>query len=109
MRDSELGVDRAERGAFCYILHCADGSYYVGATGDIDGRMRKHHDGSASRHTAARRPVTLVRVEKFPDMRAARARERQLKGWTRAKKEALIAGSLPNLRRVAARRPAVGA
>ena len=76
--------------AFCYILRCADGSYYVGSTHDVAARLTKHSDGSASQYTAARRPVTLVFSEPRASIADARARERQIKGWTRAKKEALI-------------------
>jgi predicted GIY-YIG superfamily endonuclease len=62
--------------------------------------LRKHHDGLASRFTARRRPVTLVYSEAHPTRTAALARERQLKGWTRAKKEALITRNLRLLKRL---------
>ena len=84
--------------AFCYILRCADGSYYVGSTEDIPARLSKHSDGSASQYTAVRRPVALVFSEQLASIEEARARERQLKGWTRAKKEALIAGAADRLK-----------
>lgn len=83
--------------AFCYILRCADGSYYVGSTHDLPSRLEKHGDGSASHYTATRRPVALVLSESFSSIDAARARERQLKGWTRAKKQALINGKRQRL------------
>jgi len=85
--------------AFCYILQCADGCYYVGSTGDLDARLVKHLEGSGSKYTAARRPAILVFAEEFTTIEGARARERQLKGWTRAKKEALIAGDMAALKR----------
>ena len=75
--------------AVCYILRCVDGSYYVGSTDDLDARLVKHRDGSASGFTAARRPVALAYSEVLDSIEAARARERQLKGWTHAKKDAL--------------------
>lgn len=78
--------------AYCYILRCADGSYYVGSTHDIAARFVRHQEGSASRHTAIRRPVALEFVEEFATIGAARDREKQVKGWTRRKKEALIRG-----------------
>jgi predicted GIY-YIG superfamily endonuclease len=84
--------------AFCYILRCCDGSYYVGSTHDIATRLTKHNDGSASVYTAPRRPVALVFSETFESIDAARAREQQIKGWTRAKKEALIASDRVILR-----------
>ena len=73
--------------AFCYILRCADGSYYVGSTDDLARRFAKHQDGSASAYTSERRPVTLVYAEEVSSTAAARVRERQIKRWTRAKKE----------------------
>ena len=76
--------------AFCYILRCADGSYYVGSTHDVAARLTKHTDESASQYTAARRPVALVLSEAFATLDQAFARERQIKSWTRAKKDALI-------------------
>lgn len=90
--------------AFCYILRCSDGSYYVGSTEDLGARLAKHQDGSASAYTAARRPVTLAYAEEHNTLDRTRARERQIKGWTRAKKEALIEGSLPIFRLVGAGR-----
>jgi len=80
-----------------YILRCADGSLYVGQTDELQARLVKHNDGSASAFTAERRPVDLVYSE-IPDRISALGRERQLKRWTRAKKEALIAGDLAKLK-----------
>jgi len=90
--------------AYCYLLRCADGSYYVGSTGDLDARVAKHPDGYALKYTASRRPIALAFAERFVTLKAARVRERQIKRWTRAKKEALIAGSLPIFRLVGAGR-----
>jgi predicted GIY-YIG superfamily endonuclease len=77
---------------YVYILRCADNSLYIGETEDLDNRLTKHNDGSASAFTATRRPVALVYSEVHVTPEAALTRERQLKRWTRAKKEALIAG-----------------
>ena len=77
---------------FLYIVRCKDGSLYVGETGDVARRLEAHNKGCGSAHTARRRPVQLVYVEQHPNRAAALRRERQIKGWTRAKKEALIAG-----------------
>ncbi len=82
-----------------YILRCADGSLYIGETPDVDARLRKHQEGG-SRHTASRRPVALVYSEAFENRVLALGRERQLKRWSRAKKEALIAGDIDKLRRL---------
>lgn len=87
-----------------YILRCADGSYYVGHTDDLTVRMAQHEQGSLPGYTASRRPVTLVWQDELPTREDAFAIERQLKGWSRTKKEALIRGDWPMLRRAARRR-----
>jgi predicted GIY-YIG superfamily endonuclease len=85
---------------FVYILRCADHSLYVGETPNLAARLVKHGEGSASQYTAKRRPVALVHAEEHPNRTSALLRERQLKGWTRRKKEALVAGDLQLLRRL---------
>ncbi|MCC2977485.1 GIY-YIG nuclease family protein [Sphingomonas sp. PL-96] len=75
-----------------YLLRCADGSYYAGHTDDLDRRMAQHQSGTLRGYTAERRPVTLVWSETFDSREEAVAAEIRLKGWSRAKKEALIAG-----------------
>ena len=67
-------------------------SLYVGETGDVELRLAQHNEGSASAFTAKRRPIVLVSSEMHVTRADALKRERQIKGWTRAKKEALIAG-----------------
>ncbi|MBI2820575.1 MAG: GIY-YIG nuclease family protein [Acidobacteria bacterium] len=79
---------------FCYLLQCSDNSYYVGVTADPHRRVQEHNEGKGSDWTAARRPVKLVWTEEHPSLAAARQRENQIKLWSRAKKEALIGGSL---------------
>jgi putative endonuclease len=66
----------------------------------LASRLAKHRDGSASRFTSRRRPVTLVHEEQYESMAHARERERQLKRWTRVKKEALIARNTALLKRL---------
>ena len=79
--------------SFCtYMLRCADGSYYVGHTEELDARVQAHQSGLIEGYTQKRRPVELVWSEEFPDRYSALAAERQIKGWSRAKKEALISG-----------------
>ena len=78
-----------------YILECSDGSYYTGSAADISRRLWEHETGAlSSAYTYSRRPVKLVWdsevVERYSD---ALRFERQLKGWSRAKKEALIRGN----------------
>ena len=80
-------------GADVYILLCRDGSYYVGTTRDsLERRVAEHNEGSFGSYTSPRRPVQLVFHEEFDRVTDAIAAERQLKGWRRAKKEALIRG-----------------
>jgi putative endonuclease len=85
---------------FVYILRCADNPLYIGETDDLDARLAKHQDGTASIFTACRRPVVLAYAETHANRAAALRRERQVKRWTRATKEALIAGDLALLKRL---------
>ncbi len=86
-----------------YILRCADGSLYVGLTGDLENRLRQHADGVfAGAYTSTRRPVTLVYVARFADVFEAISWERRIKRWTRAKKEALIRGEWGEVQKLAA-------
>src|SRR5436305_12473025 len=75
-----------------YMLRCADNSYYIGsATGDdLQPRIDQHNCGAFPSYTFSRRPVTLVWSERFDRVTDGIAAERQIKGWSRAKKEALI-------------------
>ncbi len=74
------------------MLQCTDGSYYVGHTDDLEARVGAHRSGSVEGYTQKRLPVTLVWSQDFSDREHALAAERQIKGWSRAKKEALIRG-----------------
>ena len=76
---------------FAYLLRCNDGSYYAGHTDDIERRMAEHSTGAIGGYTAKRLPVTLVWSDSFMTRDEAFAAERKIKGWSRAKKEALIA------------------
>src|SRR6201996_9666760 len=78
-------------GIYVYMLKCADGSYYVGsATGhDLSPRIDQHNAGSYPGYTLTRRPVVLVWSEYFDRITDGIAAERQIKGWSRAKKKAL--------------------
>jgi len=77
---------------YAYLLRCNDGSYYAGHTDDLDYRLAQHQAGILGGYTAKRRPVVLVWCDTFPSRDEAFFVERRLKGWSRAKKEALIAG-----------------
>jgi len=76
---------------FCYILECADGSFYTGWTTDPQRRERQHNRGTGARYTRMHRPVRLVYLEPQPDRSAAMQRERQIKTLTHPQKEKLIA------------------
>lgn len=82
---------------FAYLLRCVDASYYAGHTDDLALRMAQHETGACGGHTATRLPVTLVWSQAFATREEALAAERQIKGWSRAKKEALIAGDFARL------------
>ena len=78
---------------FVYILECADGKYYIGTTTSLEHRLNEHQMGlDPCAFTFSRRPVKLVWSESFATRGEAATVERQLKGWSRAKKEALIHG-----------------
>lgn len=79
-------------GIYVYMLRCADNSFYVGsATGDdLTPRVDQHNAGAYPGYTYSRRPVVLVWSEHFDRITDGIAAERQIKGWSRAKKEALI-------------------
>ena len=76
-----------------YILRCADGSYYTGHTEDLENRIAEHQHGRFPGYTHDRRPVELVWSQDFGTRIEALEAERKIKGWSRAKKEALIAGN----------------
>jgi len=85
--------------AFVYILRCRTGSYYTGsARTSLEQRVAEHNAGVYGGYTARRRPVELVFAQEFDRIEDAIAAERQIKGWSRAKKEALIAGNSGLLR-----------
>jgi putative endonuclease len=82
------------KGWFCYILECADRSYYVGVATDVLQRKHEHNSGYGATHTRLRRPVRLVWSRACSSYAQARALEARLKGWTRHKKHLLVVGSL---------------
>ena len=91
-------------GAYVYILRCADGSYYTGtARQGLEQRVAEHNAGHYGGYTATRRPVELVFSQWFERITDAIAAERQIKGWSRAKKEALIRGDFEALKSLAKR------
>ncbi|PZQ77980.1 MAG: hypothetical protein DI563_01835 [Variovorax paradoxus] len=85
---------------FVYLLRCSDGSYYVGQTEDMDARLQQHGDGLIG-YTATRKPIELLWQGEFESRESAIAFERRIKGWSRAKKEALIRGDWPAIQQLA--------
>lgn len=75
-----------------YMLHCRGGYFYVGHTDNLDDRIAQHQSGSVPGFTADHLPVTLVWSEEFQTRIEAQETERKLKGWSKAKKLALIRG-----------------
>ncbi|MBZ0106323.1 MAG: GIY-YIG nuclease family protein [Sulfuricella denitrificans] len=86
---------------YMYILECADGSYYTGSTWDMEKRLWEHQNGQGANHTAKHLPVKLVYVEEGDRIEDAFRREKQIQGWSRKKKQALIAGDTNVLHRLA--------
>ena len=85
-----------------YILHCNDGTYYVGITSNVDVRVAEHERGvDAECYTYFRRPLRLVHAEVFSNPEEAILCEKRIKGWSRAKKEALMRGDWLAIRRLA--------
>ena len=83
-----------------YILLCDDGSYYTGSTRDLEQRLEEHFNGEGANYTRKHKPVKLVYFEEFERIDEAYYREKQVQGWSRKKKEALINGmeeKLPKL------------
>ena len=82
---------------YLYILECCDGSFYTGSTNNIELRFAEHQAGLGSEYTKKRLPVKLVFLEEFQRVDDAYRRERQVHGWSRKKKIALIQGEYNNL------------
>ena len=83
-----------------YMLKCKDNSYYVGHTDNLDIRIGKHQTGEIPGYTVNRRPVNLVYSQEFPTRIEALTAKRQIKGWNRKKKEALIQGDWNEITRL---------
>ena len=104
-RDGESVEPSSDPMCFVYILRCADESFYVGITQDLDARLKAHNDGQGTAYTFKRRPVSLVYSERYESDTQGVARERQLKRWSRSKKQALVSGDLQKLKCLSKSRP----
>ena len=85
---------------FFYILKCSDGSFYAGSTTNLENRVKTHNQGKGATYTSKRRPVQLIYHEQFKSFDDAVQRERQVKKWSGAKKEALIRGEMETLQKL---------
>ena len=91
--------------SYVYILKCADNSYYTGVTSNLEQRLFRHNTGYyPESYTASRRPLELVFYCEFTDINLAIEKEKQIKKWSRAKKEALINGDFEALANLAKKR-----
>jgi putative endonuclease len=91
--------------AWTYILECADGSYYVGSTIDLERRLNQHNDGTGAAYTRrrGRRPVRVAWAAEFDRIEDAYAFEKRVQNWGRAKRLALIEGRWSDLPALASR------
>lgn len=94
----ERGIVGSTGSPTTYILLCSNGEFYVGSTTDLERRLNEHQKGRGCAFTKAHLPVKLVYTEEYPTYDQAYKRERQLHGWSRAKKEALINGDIDKLK-----------
>jgi putative endonuclease len=85
---------------FVYMLRCADGSYYVGSTRNLEQRFAQHSTGQGAAYTRRRLPVELVFAQEFERVDEAYALEKRVQGWSRAKREALIGARYNDLPRL---------
>ena len=87
---------------YAYMLECADGSYYTGHTDNLEGRLSSHNEATLKGYTSrpGKRPLRLVFHETFASRDEAFAAERQIKGWSRAKKQALVRGDWAEIERL---------
>ena len=85
------------------MLECADGTYYVGSTVDLERRVGQHDAGEGAVYTRSRRPVRLVWAVEFDRIDEAFAFEKRVQGWNRRKREALIEGRWDLLPELASR------
>ena len=89
---------------YVYMLLCSDGSVYTGHTDNLEARLAAHHDGRFRGYTFRRRPVRLIFREQFSTRDDAFRAEREIKGWSRAKKLALAQGNWREIQRLSQRR-----
>ena len=102
--DHRVSHGRHEMNFWVYMLQCADQSYYVGHTDELEKRVLQHECGESGGYTSTRRPVRVIFTQEFASREEALAAERQIKRWSRKKKEALVRGDWAEMSRLAQRR-----
>jgi len=101
---SKDGLKRKEMSFWIYILRCSDNSYYTGHTDNLEKRIIEHQTGEIEGYTSTRLPITLVFANEFPTREEALTCERQIKGWSRKKKEAMMRGDWAEVSRLACKK-----
>jgi putative endonuclease len=96
-------IPQGGRMAWAYMLECSDGTYYVGSTVDLERRVAQHDAGEGAAYTRRRRPLRLVRAAEFDRIDQAFWFEKQIQGWNRRKRKALIEGNWDALPELASR------
>lgn len=96
--------DGEKMSAYMYILKCSDNSYYVGSTTDLEKRINQHKYGEGAEYTKHRLPVELVYFEECLSIEEAFLREKQVQGWSRKKREALIFNQYEKLHELSKRK-----
>jgi putative endonuclease len=86
---------------YMYILLCADGTYYTGSTKDLEKRLQEHKSGHGAEYTSGRLPVQLLYYEEYSKISDAFKREKQIQGWSRKKKQALMEQNIKELSKAA--------
>jgi putative endonuclease len=85
---------------YLYITKNQNGAFYTGVTTNVERRLTEHLEGKGGHYTSQNRPQRLLYTEKFRTRVEAEARERQIKRWSKKKKQALIEGNAEELRRL---------
>ncbi len=75
---------------YCYLVQCADGTFYTGSTNDVAKRVATHNAGKGAKYTRNRRPVKLLYQQEFDDKHAALSFEAKFKQHSRRQKEAFL-------------------
>ena len=97
----EFTQKKGKKMFWVYILRCADGSYYTGHSDNLEMRIGQHQAGECAGYTVTRRPLELIWSQECPTREEALSAERQIKGWSRKKKEAMMRGDWAEVSRLA--------